>query len=478
MVGVDEDDVRDALHQHPGVGGRAVGQGAALGSHDLGGGQRGDKSQLPQHILCPADAAERLAAHKAEYLIDIQLPGNGGERELRRRLTLPLGADGIQNGSVLCVPHSGQRPEVGVLEEGMESRTHLGGGEAVLREEARALEGGLLRSVDEAGHADLGRDVRQRCRRIPPAEALPQRLHKGRVGLGPGRLFRLGGGFFGREDIGLHRKGDGAPGVRKGQLEVPGQTAERPAVGVDEERRPQPVGEAARLSVQGLPRPGGEEGGGFCKGVGRPADAQRDRQDQLILRPGEGHIQKPHLLAPHLGGMDRGEGGVGRRLIGPLAALGTETEARAPDAVEQDGLAGVGGVELPGRVGHEHHRELQALGAVDGHDGDAAGPRPAGGSLLPGGARQRGRVDGTDEGRDAARARPGAEGGEAPRVLPAALAVLHGTEGGEVAGGNKNFFQQFLHRHAPGHPAQDRQTPVERLHPAGEIILRPALDGL
>ena len=79
---------------------------------------------------------------------------------------------------------------------------------------------------------------------------------------------------------------------------------------------------------------------------------------------------------------------------------------------------------------------------------------------------------------DAARARPGAEGGEAPRVLPAALAVLHGTEGGEVAGGNKNFFQQFLHRHAPGHPAQGCQTPVERLHPAGEIILRPALDGL
>ena len=130
------------------------------------------------------------------------------------------------------------------------------------------------------------------------------------VGLGPGRLFRLGGGFFGREDIGLHCEGDGASGVRKGQLEVPRQTAERPAVGVDEERRPQPVGEAARLSVQGLPRPGGEEGGGFGEGVGRPANAQRDRQDQLILRPGEGHIQKPHLLAPHLGGMDRGESGV------------------------------------------------------------------------------------------------------------------------------------------------------------------------
>mgnify|MGYP000585747314 CR=1 FL=1 len=71
--------------------------------------------------------------------------------------------------------------------------------------------------------------------------------------------------------------------------------------------------------------------------------------------------------------MDRGEGGVGRRLIGPLAALGTETEACAPDTVEQDGLAGVGSVELPGRVGHEHHRELQALGAVNGHHGHTAG---------------------------------------------------------------------------------------------------------
>ena len=67
--------------------------------------------------------------------------------------------------------------------------------------------------------------------------------------------------------------------------------------------------------------------------------------------------------------------------------------------MEQDGLAGIGGVELPGRVGHEDHRELQALGAMDGHDGDAAGPCPAGGGLLPGGTGQRGRVDGPDEGR-------------------------------------------------------------------------------
>ena len=63
-------------------------------------------------------------------------------------------------------------------------------------------------------------------------------------------------------------------------------------------------------------------------------------------------------------------------------------------------------------------------------------------------------------------------------VLPAALAVLHGTEGGEVAGGNKNFFQQFLHRHAPGHPAQGGEALVKSPHPAGEVILRPALDGL
>ena len=78
-------------------GGRAVGQGAALGGHDLGGGQRRDKSQLPQHILCPADAAERLAAHKAEYLIDIQLPGNGGGRDIDKWILphIALALDGI-----------------------------------------------------------------------------------------------------------------------------------------------------------------------------------------------------------------------------------------------------------------------------------------------------------------------------------------------------------------------------------------------
>ena len=65
----------------------------------------------------------------------------------------------------------------------------------------------------------------------------------------------------------------------------------------------------------------------------------------------------------------QGEGGVGRRLIGPLAALGTETEARAPYAVEQDGLAGVGSVELPGRVGHEqdvYKRQRRLLRDADG----------------------------------------------------------------------------------------------------------------
>ena len=181
------------------------------------------------------------------------------------------------------------------------------------------------------------------------------------------------------------------------------------------------------------PRPGSQKGRCLGKGLGALAAAQGHGEDELILRTGERHIQKAHLLAAQFPGVDIGQRSVGGGLVGALAVFRPQPQPRAVGAVHQHRLTDIRSVELAGCIPHEHHRELQALGAVDGHDGDAAGPRPAGGSLLPGGARQRGRVDGTDEGRDAARARPGAEGGETPRVLPAALAVLHGTEGGEGA---------------------------------------------
>ena len=41
-------------------------------------------------------------------------------------------------------------------------------------------------------------------------------------------------------------------------------------------------------------------------------------------------------------------------------------------------LPGIGRVEPPPGIGHEHHRELQALGAVDGHHGHTAGAGAAG----------------------------------------------------------------------------------------------------
>ncbi len=130
-------------------------------------------------------------------------------------------------------------------------------------------------------------------------------------------------------------------------------------------------------------------------------------------------------------------------------------------------------------ISHEHHRELQALGAVDGHDGDAAGPRPAGGSLLPGGARQRGRIDGTDEGRDAARARPGAEGTKRRAYFPAALAVLHGTEGGEVAGRKQKFLPAVPPPARSGPPGAGlSETLVEACTRRVKSRPRPALDGL
>ena len=71
-----------------------------------------------------------------------------------------------------------------MLQEGVEGRAHLGGGQAVLCQKARALQRGLLCLVDDAGHADLGGHSGQLCLRVLPGKALPQCLGQSRVCLG------------------------------------------------------------------------------------------------------------------------------------------------------------------------------------------------------------------------------------------------------------------------------------------------------
>ena len=84
----------------------------------------------------------------------------------------------------------------------------------------------------------------------------------------------------------------------------------------------------------------------------------------------------------------------------------------------------------------------------------------AGHRILPGGTGQRGGVDGAHQCRDAV-PRHRRRRGEPPGILPAAGAVFHHAQRGEIAGGRKDLFQQSFHRHAPGHPAQGGQAGVE-----------------
>ena len=237
----------------------------------------------------------------------------------------------MASASVIPAPGKpgGKGCEIGVLQKGVEGRSHLGGGEAVFGKERGPLQCRLLLLVDDAGHADLGRHRGQvRCR-VLPAKARPQCLYKGRVGGGRFenffrrfRLRRLRRGVMNR-----HR--NGAPGVHKRQFQILRQAAERPAARVDQQRRPQPVRKAGRLLVQRLPCPGRQKRRRFGKGVGGLGHPQRDGQNQLVLRPGQGHIEQAHLLTAHFLLVDIGQGGVGGGLVGALPRLGPEAESRA-----------------------------------------------------------------------------------------------------------------------------------------------------
>ena len=175
--------------------------------------------------------------------------------------------------------------------------------------------------------------------------------------------------------------------------------------------------------------------------------------------------------------MDIGERRVSRRLVSALALLGAQAQARPIHPMQEHRLAGIGGIEATGRVGHEHHRELQALGAVDGHHGHTAGAGAAGHGILPRGACQRRSVNGPHQRRDAAGAGPGTEGSKPPGILPAAGTVFHHAQCGKVAGGSKDLLQQLFCRGTAGHPSQLGQPGIERPDFSGKRGVLPAVHG-
>ena len=166
--------------------------------------------------------------------------------------------------------------------------------------------------------------------------------------------------------------------------------------------------------------------------------------------------------------MDAGKGCVGCSLVHALALFRAQAQARAVFPVQQHRLVSVAQVEVPGRVAHEHHRELQTLGAMDGHNGHTARPRTAGHSVLPGRTGLRRRVDGTHQRRDAVCTGLCAESRKAPGIFPAVRTVFQYAQRSKIAGGDKDLFQQLFCRGTAGHAPQCGESVIKVFHLSGE----------
>ena len=169
--------------------------------------------------------------------------------------------------------------------------------------------------------------------------------------------------------------------------------------------------------------------------------------------------------------MDVGQCGVGGSLVSTLAVFRAQPQPRAVAAVHQHRLTDIRSVELARRIPHEHHRELQTLGAVDGHNGHTSRVYPAGHGVLSGAAGLRSGINGAHQRRDAACTGGSAEGGKAAGILPAAGTVFQHAQRRQITGGGKNFFQQLLCRGTARHLPQGGKVGVEVLHLLGKGII-------
>ena len=114
--------------------------------------------------------------------------------------------------------------------------------------------------------------------------------------------------------------------------------------------------------------PAGIEGGGLPDGPAQVLFA--DAEDQPLLRPRQGDVEKPHLLRQHVPLLPGSGGGVGD---GPVPAEGFPLDPLHPEAHlgVEDGKGGEVGVVKPlAGPGQRHHREFQPFGAVHRHNPD------------------------------------------------------------------------------------------------------------
>ena len=104
----------------------------------------------------------------------------------------------------------------------------------------------------------------------------------------------------------------------------------------------------------------------------RPA---RAGDDELLLRAGQRNIQYAQLLAHHLAPLLDSDRRALDRVILHAARAVAALASKAQLLMHEHRLAQVGFIELLGAVRHDHDRELEALGLVDGQDAHRAAGR-------------------------------------------------------------------------------------------------------
>ena len=184
--------------------------------------------------------------------------------------------------------------------------------------------------------------------------------------------------------------------------------------------------------------------------------------DELLLGPGQGHIQDPHFLGLALPGQGRRHGcfgdGVVPDALFPVHPLG----AQAQPGVHQHRTAEVVGVEGLVQVRQDHHRELQSLGPVHAHDLHPAAGGPGGDGGLPPLLQQV-----VELGHKVEQAAPASRrlltgvGIQGNEVLLPGGSALHGPEHRQGVALRIELPQQAVRRHVPGRQPQLLQQPPE-----------------
>ena len=116
MVVEHQHQIRNALHEHLGLGGTPL----PCGGGDLSGGQRRNERFFPQYLLCHADAPPDRAGKERPHGVKVELVRQRRIQQLQIRLAFHLGVKvgrctveghalhkGVDGRAALCAGHAG-----------------------------------------------------------------------------------------------------------------------------------------------------------------------------------------------------------------------------------------------------------------------------------------------------------------------------------------------------------------------------------